>query len=110
MPNTKEAQARIKINQLLERAGWRFFDDENGVANIQVEANVRITQKQIDAFGNDFESTKNGFVDFLLLDERGFPFVILEAKRAEKNPLDGKEQARTYARAKCALCTAFQWR
>ena len=22
----KEAQARIKINQMLERAGWRFFD------------------------------------------------------------------------------------
>jgi type I restriction enzyme R subunit len=27
---SKEAQARIKINKLLEEAGWRFFDDENG--------------------------------------------------------------------------------
>lgn len=26
----KEAKARIKINKLLEAAGWRFFDDENG--------------------------------------------------------------------------------
>ena len=34
----KEAKARIKINKLLEEAGWRFFDDENGSANIQVEA------------------------------------------------------------------------
>ena len=25
----KEAKARIKINKLLEAAGWRFFDDEN---------------------------------------------------------------------------------
>jgi type I restriction enzyme R subunit len=24
----KEAKARIKINKLLEEAGWRFFDDE----------------------------------------------------------------------------------
>ncbi len=24
----KEAKARIKINRLLEHAGWRFFDDE----------------------------------------------------------------------------------
>jgi len=30
----KEAKARIKINNLLQEAGWRFFDDENGKANI----------------------------------------------------------------------------
>ena len=34
--SAKEAKARIKINKLLETAGWRFFDDENGPANIQV--------------------------------------------------------------------------
>ena len=33
----KEALARIKINQLLEDAGWRFFDNEKGKANIQLE-------------------------------------------------------------------------
>ena len=32
--SAKEAKARIKINKLLEAAGWRFFDDENGSANI----------------------------------------------------------------------------
>jgi type I restriction enzyme, R subunit len=26
----KEAQARIKINKLLEEAGWRFFDSDDG--------------------------------------------------------------------------------
>lgn len=46
--SVKEAKARIKINKLLEAAGWRFFDDDNGVANIQVEANVKITKKQFD--------------------------------------------------------------
>ncbi len=30
--------------------------------------------------GNDFDTTSNGFVDFLLLDESGFPLVVLEAK------------------------------
>ena len=40
---------------------------------------------------------KNGFIDFLLLDERGFPVVVLEAKSEDKNPLDAKEQARKYA-------------
>ena len=73
----KEAKARIKINMLLEEAGWRFFDDENGPANIQLEANVKLTKKQIDEYGENFEKVKNGFVDFLLLDEDGRPFIVL---------------------------------
>ena len=98
MTNAKEAKARIKINKLLDEASWRFFDNEKGQANIQLEPNVKITQKDIDAFGEDFETTKNGFIDFLLLDDKGFPLVILEAKKEDKNPLDGKEQARRYAK------------
>lgn len=93
----KEASARIKINKLLEEAGWRFFDDESGTANIQLEPNVKLTTKALDELGEDFEETKAGFVDYLLLDSKGFPLVILEAKKTEKNPLDGKEQARRYA-------------
>ena len=102
MPNSKEARARIKINNLLERAGWRFFDDAKGLANIQLEANVKVAKKDIDAFGEDFESIESGFVDFLLLDERGYPFVVLEAKKEAKDPLDGKEQARRYAQSQNA--------
>jgi type I restriction enzyme R subunit len=95
----KEAKARIKINDLLQKSGWRFFDDENGTANITLETNTKLTQKDVDAFGGDFEKTKNGFIDFLLLDEKGFPYVVLEAKSEDKDPLDGKEQARKYAQS-----------
>lgn len=95
----KEAKARILINNLLQQANWRFFDDENGPANIVLESNAKITQKDIDELGNDFEKTKHGFIDFLLLDEKGFPLVVLEAKSEDKNPLDGKEQARRYAKS-----------
>jgi len=96
---TTEATARIKINRLLEDAGWRFFDDENGQANIQLEPNVKLTESSVGQLGENFEKTKNGFVDFLLLNEKGFPFIILEAKAEDKNPLVGKEQARKYARS-----------
>lgn len=58
MANSKEAKARLKINKLLEEAGWRFFDDEKGQANIQLEPNVKLSQKDIDAFGDDFENYK----------------------------------------------------
>ena len=74
--SAKEAKARLKINKLLEDAGWRFFDDKNGTANIQVEPNVKITKKQIDSFGNDFDTIKNGFIDFLLLDDNGTPPLL----------------------------------
>jgi len=96
----KEASARIKINKLLEAAGWRFFADSTGPVNIQLESNVTIKSQDLDALGNDFEKTSKGFIDFLLLNEKGFPFIVLEAKAEDKNPLVGKEQARKYARFK----------
>lgn len=95
----KEAKARIKINKMLEDAGWRFFDTKDGHANIQVEPNVKMTQKQIDEFGENFDKVKNGFIDFLLLDDKGSPFIVLEAKSEDKDPLVGKEQAREYAKS-----------
>lgn len=99
MANYKEAQARIKINRLLESAGWRFFSGAQGKANVTLEPNVKLSQDEINDFGDDFESVKNGFVDFLLLDEKSFPLVVLEAKSEDKNPLVGKEQARKYAKS-----------
>lgn len=95
----KEAKARIKINKLLEESGWRFFDHATGKANIVLEPKVKLTKAAIDALGENFEQAGNGFIDFLLLDEAGFPLVVLEAKSEDKNPLVGKEQARKYAKS-----------
>ena len=53
-----------------------------------------MTTSDMDAFGNDFEKTSKGTIDFLLLDTKGFPLIVLEAKSEEKNPLVGKKQAR----------------
>ena len=99
MPNINEATARIKINRLLERAGWRFFAEGDKPANIRLEPNVAIKQTDLDALGDNFEATSNGFLDFLLLNAKGFPLLVLEAKSEEKQPLVGKEQARKYARS-----------
>ena len=96
---SKEATARIKINKLLEAAGWRFFAEGNSPANIQLEPKVALTKQALDALGENFEKVSNGFIDFLLLNEKGFPFIILEAKAEDKNPLIGKEQARKYAKS-----------
>ncbi len=95
----KEATARIKINKLLEAAGWRFFADDAGPANIQLEPSVVLKAHDLDALGNNFEKAGKGFIDFLLLNAKGFPFLVLEAKAENKDPLVGKEQARKYAKS-----------
>jgi type I restriction enzyme R subunit len=93
MSNSKEAKARIKINKLLEQAGWRFLDDKNGKANIQLEPGVKYAE-----LGDDFENEAHGFIDFLLLDKDGRALVVVEAKKEAIDPLSAKEQARNYAR------------
>lgn len=89
---SKEATARIKINRLLEEAGWRFFDDAAGPANIVLEPNVKLKGGDIDALGEDFEKTKNGFVDFLLLDVNGKPLIVLEAKSEDIHRAPGSRR------------------
>ena len=95
-----EATARIKINRLLEKAGWRFFSEDGKPANILLENVATIKQSDLDAFGDDFDKTEKGYIDFLLLDSQSRPLIVLEAKSEDKQPLVGKEQARKYARSK----------
>jgi type I restriction enzyme, R subunit len=73
----KEAAARIKINKLLEAAGWRFFPVGTAPANICLEPCVTIKPSDLDTLGENFEKTINGFIDFLLLDTKGFPLIVL---------------------------------
>lgn len=92
----KEAQARVKVNKLLEEAGWRFFQTAEGRANIKCEYLTRL-KIGIQDVGTNFEKVKNGFLDYLLLNESGFPVALVEAKKAGIDPLDAKDQARAYA-------------
>jgi hypothetical protein len=46
-----------------EDAGWRFFDDAGGPANIQLEPHVKVTCRRIDDLGENFEQAANSFVD-----------------------------------------------
>lgn len=94
-----EAQARITINRLLEEAGWRFLPDgagrrENIVCEHRVGRRVFAPNEDL---GGDFERAPDGFVDYVLLNDDGRPVAVVEAKREEIDPLNGKEQARAYA-------------
>jgi type I restriction enzyme R subunit len=98
MSTDNEAKARIKINRLLETAGWRFEDGPEGPANIQLEAGVKYSDLGDDLENAVSRSGQSGAIDFLLLDKDKRPLVVLEAKREAIEPLSAKEQARNYAR------------
>ena len=63
---------KAKINKLLDAAGWRFFANTDGPANIQLEPSVTIKQTDLEALGDNFEKTEKGFIDYLLLNAKGF--------------------------------------
>ncbi|MDH5533330.1 MAG: DEAD/DEAH box helicase family protein [Candidatus Pacebacteria bacterium] len=93
-----EANARIKINKLLEKSGWRLVDSDEGKASVTVEDHLIVSpNKETDTLGEDFEKAKGGFIDYLLWGQNKKPLCVLEAKRSSIHPLDAKEQARTYA-------------
>lgn len=98
MSSNNEAKARIKINRLLETAGWRFEDGPEGPANIQLETGVKYSDLGDDLENAVSRSGQRGAIDFLLLDKDKRPLVVLEAKREAIEPLSAKEQARNYAR------------
>ena len=83
----------------LEAAGWHFFPENGKSANIRLEHTTTLTPDHLNSFSENFEKIPHGFIDFLLLNEKGFPLIVLEAKAENKNPLSAKEQARRYARA-----------
>lgn len=85
-----EAEARIKINKMLEEAGWRLCDDENGRKNVDLESATTVRRN---------ETERKGAIDYLLLDINNFPLCVLEAKKDSVNPLSAKDQARAYAEA-----------
>jgi type I restriction enzyme R subunit len=93
-----EAHARIKINKLLETAGWSFEDTTTSSANIKLELGVKFADLGDDLENAQTSDGRRGAIDFLLLDKDKRPLVVVEAKRESIDPLAAKEQARNYAR------------
>ena len=81
---SKEAESRLKINKMIEESDWVMIDSPTQRKNVRVELKTD-------------KNEGRGFADYVLLDDKGFPLVVLEAKSEDKDPLIGKEQARTYA-------------
>lgn len=83
MPHDAEADARIKIDLMLQAAGWHITDQS------QVRREVHVTD--IAAEGG------YGHADYVLYDSHGRPLAVIEAKKKSINPYTAKSQALAYA-------------
>ena len=87
-----------ELGRELARSGLQVInEDENNNLEDLVELTDHIASNlqtinedtnDLDELGNDFEKSSKGFIDFVLLDQKGFPFIVLEAKAENLNPLD----------------------
>ena len=78
MSGTTEAFARVKIDALLQDAGWNLTD---GTSVLFEQALPDGTQ-----------------ADYVLCDRQGRPLAVLEAKRANIDPIAAQDQGRHYAK------------
>jgi len=92
-----EAQARLRINALLQQSGWHLTEFDGGKVNVRVENHLIMGKGKDDSLGVDFEK-HGGRIDYLLYDDHDIPVCVLEAKSEGIHPLTGKEQAREYAK------------
>lgn len=74
------------IDVLLREAGWPLADRRD----LEFPVHGMPNDRSADGKGN-------GFVDYVLWGEDGKPLAVIEAKRARKDPREGKEQAKLYA-------------
>ncbi len=93
-----EAETRKKlIDVFLKSQGWDVNDNSKVRTEIdtkQSDFNKRRYLEVSETLKNDLESK---YADYLLLDDKGDPLAIIEAKRTTKDPIAGKKQAEEYA-------------
>jgi type I restriction enzyme R subunit len=78
---SKETDARINIDDLLRQAGWNPVDKSQVMTEVSAQ----------------MADGKRGRADYLLLDQRGRPLAVVEAKKRAIEPYVAKNQALPYA-------------
>jgi type I restriction enzyme R subunit len=78
---SKETDARINIDDLLRQAGWNPADKSQVMTEVSAQ----------------MADGKKGRADYLLLDQRGRPLAVVEAKKRAIEPYVAKNQTLPYA-------------
>ena len=105
--HSTEADARIVVDDLLRQAGWDPADKSQVLTEKWIYGTGHpITPEVADpATGgtgavviSDGDEIPTGKADYVLMDRRGHPLAIIEAKRTAIEPYSAKQQALPYAK------------
>lgn len=97
----KETDARILIDDQLRAAGWSPADKSQVLTEVKVSGGHFVAEPgaQPTVFStSDGDAIPTGRVDYVLLDQRGRPLAIIEAKKQAIQPYTAKQQALPYAK------------
>ncbi len=97
----KETDARILIDDQLRAAGWNPADKSQVLTEVKVAGGHFVAEPgaQPTVFSTaDGDAIPTGRADYVLLDQRGRPLAIIEAKKQAIQPYTAKQQALPYAK------------
>jgi type I restriction enzyme R subunit len=98
MANISEYKTRRdKIDNLLEKSGWIIKDRTRVYEEVDTKQSdfISAIYKTVSQTLKDPE--KHAYADYVLLDSKGFPLAVVEAKRSSIDALLGQRQAEGYA-------------
>lgn len=103
---TTESDARILVDELLRQAGWNPADKSQVLTEYYVHKNEWEGNENTDHYKPSLSSRitqtneiPTGRTDYVLLDQRGRPLAVIEAKRRAIEPYIAKQQALPYAKS-----------
>lgn len=96
---TSEADARILIDDLLRVADWNPADKSQVRTEVPLSETFHVAEAATVGGGvRTVDAGSLGFADYVLLDQRGRPLAVVEAKKQAINPYTAKQQALPYAK------------
>ena len=98
---SKETDARILIDDQLRAAGWNPADKSQVLTEVSVPGSHHVAEPGSQATvlnTADGDAIPTGRADYVLLDQRGRPLAIIEAKKQAIQPYTAKQQALPYAK------------
>jgi type I restriction enzyme R subunit len=99
--DTKESDSRILIDDQLRVAGWNPADKSQVLTEVKVAGGYFLAEptSQVTVCStSDDDAIPTGRADYVLLDQRGRPLAIIEAKKQAIQPYTAKQQALPYAK------------
>jgi type I restriction enzyme R subunit len=102
---SKETDARIVIDELLRQAGWEPADKSQVLTEVSIRDTSWMVAEPTSPYGpqvtsrtQDGDEIPTGRADYVLMNRRGRPLAIIEAKRTAIEPYTAKQQALPYAK------------